>query len=85
MLASGYTKLTVVASGNSNSVKIGLNDYSSANSKFTEIARSGAVTSGKLLAFTFDLKDTAINDYLSINVAGAEAVKLYIFEISFSK
>ncbi|MDY2841699.1 MAG: hypothetical protein SOT08_03425, partial [Candidatus Borkfalkiaceae bacterium] len=88
MFESGYTKLTVVATGtayNGVSAKIRYCNYSSADSTFTEIAASGAVTPGELLTFTFDLKDTTINDYLSINVGGNLAVKLYIYEISFSK
>ena len=90
MLNLGYTKLTVVTDGtatNGVSAKVRYCNYTPSNSKstFSEIKASDAVKPGELLTFTYDLKDTAISDYLSINVGGNLAVKLYIYEISFSK
>ena len=86
MLDSGYTKLTVVARGSSSSVTFGLYNYVSADSTCsTAVANSRAVTTDKLTTFTFDLKVSTINDCLSLNVTGAIEVRLYIYEISFSK
>ena len=90
MLNLGYTKLTVVTDGTATNgvpAKVKYCNYSPSNSKstFSEITASGEVKPGELLTFTYDLKDTAISDYLSINVGGTLAVRLYIYEISFSK
>ena len=90
MLNMGYTKLTVVTGGTATkgvSANIRYCKYtpSKSDDPFTTFATSDAVTPGELLTFTFDLKDIEISDHLSINVGGNQAVKLYIYEISFSK
>ena len=90
MLNMGYTKLTVVTDGtatNGVSAKVRYCNYSPSNSDnpFSKVATSEAVTPGELLTFTYDLTNAAISDYLSINVGGYSAVRLYIYEISFSK